>query len=310
MVFARFSNSIYYPSALPLFESLFRGWRIARRPSVTAEASFLRKLSHRDALGIEVYASEWAQSFVVRFPSSTTFHISISEKTIQIEASRDVTVDQVERLLTDQIAPRILAQLGKLVIHASAVEIAGSAALLVGRSGLGKSTLGASFHQDGERLLGDDAIIISLRDGRWYAEAVYPSLRLRNDSCIQVFGSSNEKDYLESTWKCRLDDRLGVATKPVPLASIFFLEDKPKRLLPRVRALKPSPACMRILEHSFWLDPNDRALAAGRFLIAGQVADHISSFTLDFARDYAILPEVRDAVTASMPNAIMGVDER
>ena len=76
----------------------------------------------------------------------------------------------------------LLHQRGFLVLHASAVEIAGRAVAFLGDSGSGKSTLAAALHARGHRLVADD--VVAVRIGRQGPEvyAGFPQLKLWPDA--------------------------------------------------------------------------------------------------------------------------------
>jgi hypothetical protein len=61
-------------------------------------------------------------------------------------------------VITGMLVAMVLVLRGALVLHASAVEIAGSAIAVVGRSGMGKSTLATLLCGAGARLVTDDVL--------------------------------------------------------------------------------------------------------------------------------------------------------
>ena len=61
----------------------------------------------------------------------------------------------------------------------------------------------------------------------------------------------------------------------------------------------------RVLEwihHSFLLDIEDRDLLARHFEWSSRIAEMIPTFTLDYPREYGMLPRVRDAVLRKVAN--------
>ena len=93
----------------------------------------------------------------------------------------------LEHILVDQILPRLLAQSGESMLHASALSIDGKHALFLGPSGCGKSTLAGLLQHCGHAVLSDDCVQLELVSGRLCAIPTYPSLRLNPDSMDALF---------------------------------------------------------------------------------------------------------------------------
>ena len=72
----------------------------------------------------------------------------------------------------------LLQQRGMATFHAAAVRTAAGAALLLGRSGDGKSSLAAALVERGYALVGDDVTAVVLRDGAATAVPGFAALRL------------------------------------------------------------------------------------------------------------------------------------
>jgi len=83
-------------------------------------------------------------------------------------------------------------------LHASAVVIAGKAAVFLGDCGLGKSTLAAAFLQAGHRLLTDDLLV----------------MRLSHNELIAYPGSPRIKLFPDLAQKCLGDGLRGVPMNP------------------------------------------------------------------------------------------------
>lgn len=73
--------------------------------------------------------------------------------------------DALQLALLGPALAALLQQRGNLVLHASAVEIAGSAVGFLGGSGAGKSTMAAALSGRGYPVLADDLLAVSLQDG-------------------------------------------------------------------------------------------------------------------------------------------------
>lgn len=232
------------------------------------------RLRHEDWLFIDVLAD---RRFVARAQTGTsmaTYH----------------------HFLADQVIPRAMEQAGKFVLHAAAVCVGDSVILLIGESGRGKSTLSTSFDIAGHPLLGDDATVISSLGDTPRAKAVYPSLRLLPDSLAALLPVGTPSlEVANYTSKQRL--ALPCAEREsLPIRSAFILSPPEVMSSIAVRRLTMAETCMAFLENSFALDPSDTARARERMEQASALANAVPAFEIDYPRDYARLPEVRQTI--------------
>jgi len=104
--------------------------------------------------------------FLLRVPSIARFLLG-GGASIAYEAEPGADADDIAAFLLGAAFGVLLHQRGLVVLHASAVEVDGRAALFLGASGAGKSTLAAALAQRGRRLVTDDFCVVSLgADGR------------------------------------------------------------------------------------------------------------------------------------------------
>jgi hypothetical protein len=207
----------------------------------------------------------------------------------------------IEHVLLDQALPRFLAHRGKLVLHAGAVCCEEICLGLVGASGLGKSTLTASFDGAGCAMLGDDGLALTSCAGGVHAVATYKSLRLLSDSLHELFARSRPvtatQDYSN---KHRV-----VYQRPgrqylhsASLGALYFLAE-PKKDAPAdvvVRRLTSREACMAIVAATFQLDVTDARHVGTLLTQASEVANRVPAYEIAYPRDFSLLPEVRAAI--------------
>ncbi len=236
------------------------------------------------------------------FGSIARFQIDFDDHTVRlIEAHRDADQDTIDHLVDDHIAPRIIAASGALVLHGSACVINGKMAVFLGQTGSGKSTLAASLHAAGYRLLGDDAVVIDEADGILRGEPVYPSLRLYRESIEQVFDDAVPTSAMAfySDKRHVAAARLGAgAAECVPLGAIYLLTEGEEGVA--LQRILPADACMALVENGFALDLRDAAAAAQRMARAARVASVVPVYDLAYPYDFALLPEARAQVIASL----------
>lgn len=203
-----------------------------------------------------------------------------------------------KHFLADQAVPRAMAHEGSFILHAGAVNVGQGAILVMGPSGRGKSTLGASFDHAGLALMGDDAMIVSSLDATPRVRPIYPSLRLHPDSIDALMpGAATTGPVAHYSTKQRIDVVVARETNdwPLPIVAIFSIAEPVEDDI-GLRRMTPAETCMSLVENSFALDPSDTARACVRMEQASALARQVRTFEISYPHDYARLPEVRQAI--------------
>ncbi len=212
--------------------------------------------------------------------------------------------ETLNHFIRDQVAPRVLAHEGHFVLHAAGVRCGDDVILMMGKTGRGKSTLAASFAPYDSGLIGDDAIIVEMREAP-KARAVYPSLRLLPDSIAALVPKTVPTAPIAHYTSKRRIALPDVAEAPaLKIDSIFVLDEPPSDGRITVKRVSPAKACMAVLANSFALDPADLEQAHRRLQLASELAKEIPAFVLSYPRDYSRLPEVRRAITGELRNQL------
>jgi hypothetical protein len=197
-------------------------------------------------------------------------------------------------VVSGTITAFLLAMGGRLVLHASAVELSGHALAFVGISGQGKSTMAAMFCADGALLVTDDILPLEFGPGPDGREAVYclrsgSEIRLREKSAplADRFGP-------ESSIRITADERHAVSPPPtrldqVPLSAIVL--PRPDRQHLRVSARIRPPG-----EASLWLARCQR-------IEGWQGRDHLRQQFIDVGRVLAVVPVFEVSVPWGPPFA-------
>jgi hypothetical protein len=95
-------------------------------------------------------------------------------RSIVVHRCPDAVPGMVEVFVGGSVLAHALSADGRLVMHASAVEVSGQALAIAGPSGAGKSTLAALLCAGGARLVADDALRCEVRNG---AALCFPGAR-------------------------------------------------------------------------------------------------------------------------------------
>lgn len=236
------------------------------------------------------------------FGSIARFRIGFDDRTVRlVDAHPEADQNTIDHFVDDHIAPRIISTGGDFVLHGSAVMIGGRLAVFLGQTGAGKSTLAASLHASGQRLLGDDAVVISETTGILHGEAVYPSLRLFRESIEQVF-----RDDVATSAMAFYSDKLHVSAPGLSasvaerfaLGAIYILTNRDADVT--IARISPADSCMALVENSFALDPNNPAAAAERMARAARVAAMIPCYELSYPRDFRLLSAIHAQIFGSL----------
>ena len=236
--------------------------------------------------------------YLLRFPDLADFELSADASAVYCRPAPGISQDTVQHLYLNQILPLALSKQGKLVFHASAVEIGGAAVAFMGASGKGKSTLAASFATSGFRFLTDDGLMLEANGSGYQVIPSHPSIRLWLDSKTALIAPDTPTaPALEFTSKSRFlaGDRIAFCDAPQPLRRVYFLGDGNADAVTFQR-MKPAEALIELVKHSFLLDIEERQLLAAHFGELSSLASLPIYYRLDYPRRFEDLAAVRQAI--------------
>jgi hypothetical protein len=258
----------------------------------------------KDANGdITIICGRAGDDYLLQFPDLVVFLISHTGDRIICFPEPDVPEDTIRHLLIDQVIPRVLGQMGQLVLHASAVQLYnGTGIIFLGDTGWGKSTIASSFHKNGARLITDDCLLIKIVKSNIYCVPNYYGLRLYPDSSEAIFETNMQYEpvaHYSGKKRVVLSDIDNKPDGPVPVSAIFLLsdpgEDNPDTV--SVEKIHGADELMTILGQIFLVDVTDKQLIKKQFRNASDVvATAPAIFKLSYPRNHAMLNDVRRAV--------------
>ena len=236
--------------------------------------------------------------FRLRLKNASAIDV-LADRRFIVHAGANAPNNTHEHFLADQAVPRAMSHEGSFVLHAGAVRFGQDAILIMGQSGRGKSTLASSFDHAGFALMGDDAMIISSLDATPRVRPVYPSLRLLPDSIDALMpGAATTEPMAHYSSKQRIDVMVAHETSdwPLPIVAIYSIAEPVEGDRIALRRMTLAETCMSLVTNSFALDPSDTTRARDRMEQASDLARHVPAFEISYPRDYARLPEVRQAI--------------
>lgn len=157
--------------------------------------------------------------------------------------------DLIQFPLMGPVFGTLLSQRGRIVLHASAVEIGGCAVAFVGHKGFGKSTTAAALHARGHALITDDLLPIAVdEDTGPTTWAGYARLSLWPDAVTAVGKDPSALPRLhERVRKKAVPVSLGPGDA-LPLDAIYVLS-RDERL--GIHALTPRESFLELMRYSY-----------------------------------------------------------
>jgi len=249
-----------------------------------------------DTLWTEFFRTK--TGYLLRFPDLADFQVSADGFHVSCSPTPDITETTTQHLYLNQVLPLAQSIMGKLVFHASAVEIGNSAIAFVAESGRGKSTLAASFAINGFRFLTDDGLVLESADDKYMIFPSHPSIRLWEDSQEVLMPPETETvPALEFTSKSRFlaGKNIPHCDQPRPLQRVYFLGDGSAPTI-QFQCMTPAEAHIEWVKHSFLLDVEEKKSLVRQFEQVTQLARQPIYYHLDYPRHFEELTDVRKAI--------------
>jgi hypothetical protein len=223
-----------------------------------------------------------------------------------VRGGHDIIVDPGPKASEENLRQTILCgllgvllyQRGKVVLHASAVKVAGSAAAFVGAPGSGKSTIAAALHARGHEWVAEDIVAIEMQADLPMVLPGFPQCRLWPDSVVSLGGIPEKLPKIVSDCEKRVQSTGERFTHlPVPLRRIYLLE---QGVSPQIERLEPKEALLRLIPHwynnrfgiRFLSDPGIKV----HFSRSAELAKRTSVCRLKRALSLSALPEIAKKV--------------
>jgi hypothetical protein len=225
---------------------------------------------------------------------------------ITVRSGREIIIDPVpgvdEALLRFSIMSFALASIlqhrGLLVFHASAVAVDGKAAMFLGWSGSGKSTIAAAMHAGGCRILSDEITAIQVKNDAPMVLSGLPSIRLIPESARYLGYDPNAMPLIRSD-----DDKRAYSAKggfedgSIPLQRIYIIENGNGNL---ISPLNPQEAFHQLVKNYYTAGILLRDMAPSHLKQCARVISTVPVKRLSRSDGLGHLPDLIDLVKADM----------
>ena len=258
----------------------------------------------------------WAQFFrcpqyyLIRFNELADFTLSNDMSRLDIHPVPGVAQDVVDHLDKNFVMPLALSHQNKLLLHASAVEVHGHAAVFLAESGVGKSTLAAYFASHGFPFLTDDVVEIEHCESGYHVKPGHGSIRLWEYSEQELAAVESEFSSMSTaSGKTRFlaSNPKVFSDQPKRLQNTYILDPAHSNSI-TIQGVSGSQVVTSLLQNCFLLDVEARSSLASNFENLSRLAALPGYFRLSFPRDYSFLPQLCDQIVAHMLSTRVELD--
>jgi hypothetical protein len=286
--------------------------RFERAPP-RAEVPFDSSLTPWSASHRSVSQGWIGDAMLIRCHGVADYWVKPAERFVRCCSAVDADPGAVRHFLLNQVLPRLVSYHAPLVIHAAGIVTKDGAVAFAGPSGIGKSTLVASFAQSQEAIvIADDSVLLRVEHDDARAIGGYTCCRLRLDSVAELELTANTRQSERHSASKRIFTPPDATDPlPIPVAGVFVLdESEPSpRGAASVTRLRGAQAVLAIVRNAFLLDNRHPELIRNQFKEAGQlVQTDCAVYSLKYPRRYDRLPEVRALILSVLRTDVRGAD--
>jgi hypothetical protein len=223
---------------------------------------------------------------------------------IDIEPAPGVDDTLIAFPLLGPVMALLLHRRGLLVLHASAIAVAGASAIFMGDKGAGKSTTASAMIRAGHQLLTDDVVAVDLANpGEPMIVPGFPQIKLAADAAAAI--SLREAELRPQVHPAidKMQHRLtgGFSGDKVPAARIYILERGERADITPLPAIAALPA---IIKFSYVTRFGRAALpdnfAAMHLRHCSWIANHVGVCRLEVPTGLDRIGEAVDLITRDL----------
>jgi hypothetical protein len=241
--------------------------------------------------------------FELAYSDGTRFVVNRDASKIWGTPGRSQTMEDLATYFLGPVMGFILRRRGVTALHASAVCIEGSAVVLAGEAGAGKSTTAAALGLRGVPVLCEDIAALGEKDGSFFVERGYPRVCLWPESVELLMGSVEALPRLTANWeKCYLPldgVRARLEVEKRPLGAIYILATREvSEGAPRVEDVSHREVLLDLVQNTYmnWL--LDRTQRAAEFELLAQLVSCVPVRRIVPHRDPARIGELCELIVA------------
>lgn len=265
-------------------------------PAAVPDGPLLAKLEIGEGRGYALAADE--DGYTLRFYGTAESQIAPDLAHIRLHLDPATDPDLAGLLVIGNVLASVLTLSGEAVLHASAVEVNGSALAFLGNSGMGKSSLAALFCAHGARFITDDLLRLQADGDGWRCFPGTGQLRLRRNAA--VLAKHFPADLLGAT----ADDRIAVemSDHPVlpPLQSLVIPLISREHPALKVERVPASKALIYLMGYARLAETAQKAPRQRRLDFLGRVAASVPLYEAAIPWGLPYDPQLAPSLAASV----------
>jgi len=246
-------------------------------------------------------SSKTENGYLLHFENLADVFIHQSANEVVYAPKPGVPSNSVRHLILDNVIAFVLSLRGRAVLHSSAIVTPFGACAFAANTGVGKSTLAASFEQQGFPTLTDDCLLLESDGNAVYGVPSYPGARLREDS-LSLLGAQHKATLSVAHYNSKRRLASGqFATGRHRISTIYCLERSGVAGgEPRLEALSGRDIFVTVLRYLFCLDPREPSMLVRQFKMLEQLFSQVRVLRLSIPDDFSALPNVHAAVLSDL----------
>lgn len=233
-------------------------------------------------MSVLTFQSITGQYTALSYVDGVTYILNQDGSEIWIEASPKLSLAYVMDYLLSTVASFLLHLRRRIALHASGVMIGDQAVLFVGDSGMGKSTLAASYALRGHEVVTDDIAGICWQGNNYFVAPGFPFLRLWQTSTSALLGQKRALPVLAPDWQKQFldlqDSTFHFAQDLVKLGRIYVLHSRSDK--PDARRMSYASAISALMNFTYLGNIFSKSLYAKEFHAISALIESVPVFEL------------------------------
>ncbi|MFN8531406.1 MAG: hypothetical protein U0670_22610 [Anaerolineae bacterium] len=233
-------------------------------------------------MSVLTFQSVDRQYIALSYVDGVTYILNQDGTEIWVQASPKLSMGYIMDYLLSTVASFLLHLRHRIALHASGIVIGDEAVLFVGNSGMGKSTLAASYALRGHEVVTDDIAGIYRQGSDYFVAPGFPFLRLWQTSTSALLGVEESLPTLAPDWHKQFLDLQGsdyhFAQDLVKLGRIYVLHSRSDK--PTAQRMNYASAISALMSFNFLSNIFKKSLYAADFHAISTLIKSVPVFEL------------------------------